>query len=112
VRLYEPADRLHPGHRRRIKVWGASRLVEGAEALMRRLMPEGYRARPEQVVLFNVTAWDVNCPQHIPQRFEASYVEAVIKERYERIALLEAEVERLREGRAENCCANDRSSLQ
>ena len=82
--------------RRRIKVWGTARVVEGDEALLRRLMPEGYRARPEQVVLFTVTAWDVNCPQHIPQRFEAAYVEAALRARDERIAVLEAEIERLR----------------
>jgi predicted pyridoxine 5'-phosphate oxidase superfamily flavin-nucleotide-binding protein len=83
-------------HRRRIKLWGTARVVEGDEALLRRLMPEGYRARPEQVVLFTVTAWDVNCPQHIPQRFEAADVQAAIRSRDERIATLEAEVERLR----------------
>ena len=82
--------------RRRIKVWGTARVVEGDEALLGRLMPVGYRARPEQVVLFTVTAWDVNCPQHIPQRFEAADVEAAIQSRDERIAALEAEVERLR----------------
>jgi uncharacterized protein len=59
-------------------------------------MPEGYRARPEQVVLFTVTAWDVNCPQHIPQRFDAADVEAAIQSRDARIVALEAEVERLR----------------
>jgi predicted pyridoxine 5'-phosphate oxidase superfamily flavin-nucleotide-binding protein len=83
-------------HRRRIKVWGRARVVEGDEALVRRLMPEGYRARPEQVVLFTVTAWDVNCPQHIPQRFDAADVEAAIQSRDARIVALEAEVERLR----------------
>jgi uncharacterized protein len=83
-------------HRRRIKVWGVARVVEGEQSLLRRLMPQGYRARPEQVVLFTVTAWDVNCPQHIPQRFEAADVQAAIKSRDERIATLEAEVERLR----------------
>jgi len=83
-------------HQRRIKVWGMARVVEGDEALVRRLMPKGYRARPEQVVLFTVTAWDVNCPQHIPQRFEAADVAAALKSRDERIAALEAEVERLR----------------
>ena len=86
--------------RRRIKVWGTARVVEGDEELLRRLMPAGYRARPEQVVLFTVTAWDVNCPQHIPQRFEAADVEAAIQSRDERIAALEAEVERLRTARA------------
>jgi uncharacterized protein len=81
-------------HRRRSKVWGTARVEEGDEALVRRLMPEGYRARPEQVVLFTVTAWDVNCPQHIPQRFEAADVRAAIESRDQRIAALEAEVER------------------
>jgi uncharacterized protein len=83
-------------HRRRIKVWGTARVVEGDEALMRRLMPAGYRARPEQVVLFNVAAWDVNCPQHIPQRFEAADVRSAIDSRDQRIAALEAEVAHLR----------------
>jgi len=83
-------------NRRRIKVWGTARVLEGDEALMRRLMPQGYRARPEQVLLFTVSAWDVNCPQHIPQRFEATDVNEAIRSRDERIAALEAEVKRLR----------------
>jgi predicted pyridoxine 5'-phosphate oxidase superfamily flavin-nucleotide-binding protein len=53
-------------------------------------MPEGYPARPERVLLFTVKAWDSNCNQHIPQRFEASDVEAAITERDQRIAALEA----------------------
>lgn len=81
--------------RRRIKLWGTARVVEGDEALLRRLMPPGYRARPEQVVLFTVTAWDVNCPQHIPQRFEAADVQAALDSRDRRIAELDAEVARL-----------------
>lgn len=84
-------------NRRRIKVWGTARIVNADEALLHRLMPEGYRARAEQIVLFTVTAWDVNCPQHIPQRFEAADVEEAIKSRDRRIATLEAELERLRD---------------
>jgi hypothetical protein len=83
--------------RRRIKIWGTARVVEGDKALVRRLMPVDYRARPEQVLLFTVTAWDVNCPQHIPQRFEAADVAAALELRDRRIAELEAEVQRLRE---------------
>jgi uncharacterized protein len=85
-------------HQRRIKVWGTARVMEGDEALVRRLMPQGYRARPEQVVLFTVTAWDVNCPQHIPQRIEAGDVREAIESRDRRIAALEAEIERLQGG--------------
>lgn len=82
--------------RRRIKIWGTARVVEGDEELLRRLASADYRAKLEQVVLFTVTAWDVNCPQHIPQRFEAADVQAAIRTRDERIAALEAELERLR----------------
>lgn len=87
-------------HRRRIKIWGTARVVEGDDALVQQLMPMDYRARPEQVLLFTVSAWDVNCPQHIPQRFEAADVEAAIESRDQRIAALETEVKQLRQERA------------
>ena len=83
--------------RRRIKIWGEARVVEGDAGLTAGLMPANYKARPEQVILFTVAAWDTNCPQHIPQRFEAADVAAALAERDERIEALEAEVRRLRE---------------
>ena len=83
-------------HRRRIKIWGTARVVEDDPALVARLMPEGYRARPEQTILFKIAAWDANCRQHIPQRFEAEDVARVLGEKDNRIAELEAEVARLR----------------
>lgn len=82
--------------RQRIKIWGEARVVEGDAELLAKLMPDGYKARPDQVILFTVSAWDANCPQHIPQRFEAADVAAALAERDERIAALEAEVARLR----------------
>lgn len=84
-------------HRQRVKIWGAARVVEGDAELTQKLMPEGYRARAEQVILFTVTAWNANCPQHIPQRFEAADVAAALAVRDQRIAELEAEVARLTE---------------
>jgi predicted pyridoxine 5'-phosphate oxidase superfamily flavin-nucleotide-binding protein len=83
-------------HRRRIKLWGEARAIEGDAELMKRLMPAGYKARPEQVILFTVLAWDSNCQQHIPQRFEAADVAAALTERDKRIEALEAEIKRLR----------------
>lgn len=83
-------------HRQRIKIWGEARVVEGDEALIARLMPQGYKARPEQVILFTVTAWDANCPQHIPVRFEAADVTAALDARDARIQALELEVQQLR----------------
>ena len=84
-------------HRRRIKIWGEARVVEGDAELTAKLMPAGYRAKPEQTILFTVAAWDVNCPQHIPQRFDAADVAAALKERDAKIAALEAEIARLKE---------------
>jgi predicted pyridoxine 5'-phosphate oxidase superfamily flavin-nucleotide-binding protein len=91
-------------HRRRIKLWGEAQVVEGDAELTARLMPQGYKARPEQVVLFTVVAWDANCPQHIPQRFEAADVAAALAERDQRIAVLEAEIDRLRAADAGTSC--------
>lgn len=82
-------------NRQRVKIWGEARIVED-EALIARLMPADYKARPEQALLFTVAAWDANCPQHIPQRFEAADVAAALKSRDERIAALEAELALLR----------------
>lgn len=83
------------GAKQRVKIWGTARIVEGDRELIARLMPEGYQARPEQAILFTVTAWDANCPQHIPLRFEAAQVAAMLAERDERIKALEAELARL-----------------
>lgn len=83
-------------HQRRVKVWGEARVVEGDVALIETLMPKGYKARAEQAILFRVSAWDSNCPQHIPQRFDASDVAAALAERDRRIASLEAEIAELR----------------
>jgi len=79
-------------HRRRVKIWGEARVVEDDSALVQSMMPKGYRARGEQVVLFTISAWDTNCPQHIPQKFDAADVAAALATRDARIAELEAEV--------------------
>jgi len=85
-------------HRRRIKIWGEAKVVEGDADLMAKLMPSDYAARPEQVIVFTVTAWDANCPQHIPVRFEADTVQAALDQRDLRIGQLEAELAALKSG--------------
>jgi uncharacterized protein len=82
--------------RQRIKIWGEARVVSEDPALLEALRPRDYKAAPEQAILFKVTAWDANCPQHIPQRFEAADVAAALAERDRKIGELEAELERLR----------------
>lgn len=82
--------------RRRVKIWGRARVVDDDPGLIEKLMAPGYKARAERAIVFTVDAWDLNCPQHIPQRFEAKDVKAALEERDARIRELEAEVARLK----------------
>lgn len=86
-------------HRRRVKLWGEARVIEDDAELLAKLMPQGYKARPEQVIVFAVAAVDLNCSQHIPQRFEAEDVAMALAVREQRIKALEAEIERLHEAK-------------
>jgi predicted pyridoxine 5'-phosphate oxidase superfamily flavin-nucleotide-binding protein len=83
-------------NRRRVKLWGEAQVVEDAPDLMRRLTTAGYRGRPEQVIVFKLEAWDVNCPQHIPQMFYAEDIKEAVDKLKERIARLEQENASLR----------------
>jgi predicted pyridoxine 5'-phosphate oxidase superfamily flavin-nucleotide-binding protein len=77
--------------RRRIKLWGHARTSDES-ALVAELMPAGYRAQGEQALLFEIAAWDVNCPQHIPQKIDAAEFAQAVAHRDTRIAQLEAEL--------------------
>ena len=81
--------------RRRIKVWGTARVVPATPELVALLAKPGYRARIEQVMLLTVRAWDVNCPQHIPQKLDAAEVAETVAALKKRIAELEKENARL-----------------
>lgn len=87
-------------NRRRLKIWGRARLVEGAEdpALLARLAPEGYRARPERAMLIDVAALDWNCPQHIPERYTLEELEPALADLRAEIAGLRAENAALKAG--------------
>lgn len=83
-------------HQKRVKVWGRLREIEGNDELTAKLIPPGYQARPERVFLFTVTAWDVNCPQHIPRKFDMALVKYQFDKMEAEIAALKAEVARLK----------------
>ncbi len=84
-------------NRRRIKIWGHAKVVEDDAGLLARLMPGGYKARPERVFVFTITAWDVNCPQHITARYDEDMVRQVTQKLTFRVSELEAENAQLRE---------------
>ena len=64
-------------------------VVEEPELRRSYLLPEGRRARIEQVVLLAVAAWDINCPQHIPHKLDAAEVGELVTTLRARIAELE-----------------------
>jgi uncharacterized protein len=77
--------------RQRIKIWGKAQVFEANATLLDQLMPKDYRAKPEQVIVFTVSTWDANCPQHIPVRMEASDIQQLLDQRDTRIRELEAQ---------------------
>lgn len=79
-------------NRRRIKVWGEIEVIEGDGDLDAALAVPGYRGVPEQAIVFTITAWDINCPQHIPQLLPAEEVAEALATRDARIAALEAQL--------------------
>jgi len=88
-------------HRQRIKIWGTAIVLESDSELISTLMPQHYGAKAEQVIIFTVTAWDSNCPQHIPVRFDAAAVMAALDQRDQRIQALEALLAELRQAGGE-----------
>jgi len=77
-------------NRRRIKIWGRARVVEEDAELLARLTGPDDAARPEQAIVFEVAAWDINCPRHIVPRYTEAEIEAATAPLRRRIAELEA----------------------
>jgi predicted pyridoxine 5'-phosphate oxidase superfamily flavin-nucleotide-binding protein len=78
-------------NRRRVKIWGTARMVEDDAALIQRLTDADYPdGKPERAVVFTITAWDVNCPQHITPRFTEADIARAVQPLHDRIRELEA----------------------
>ena len=83
-------------HRRRVKIWGRARYVEDDSELLARLADADYVGVPERAILFTVEAWDVNCPQHITQRFSFEEMAPTVAALESRVAELETELAALK----------------
>ncbi|EEA93258.1 pyridoxamine 5'-phosphate oxidase family protein [Pseudovibrio sp. JE062] len=81
----------------RIKIWGTAKVIENDPELIEQLMQydQPYRAAPEQAIIFTIDAWDANCPQHIPVRVDAEWVRSALEEKEQKIAELEAQIQKL-----------------
>jgi predicted pyridoxine 5'-phosphate oxidase superfamily flavin-nucleotide-binding protein len=83
-------------NRQRVKLWGKARVVDDDPVLLERLADPAYPGRAERAILFEIEAWDVNCPQHIHRRFSQRQVSQAIAELQARIADLEGQLTALR----------------
>ncbi len=79
-------------HGRRIKLWGNARVVEGDGVLEEKLRDSDYPGKIERVILFEIEAWDINCPQHIHKRFPQKAVAPVIEQFQKRVQELESTI--------------------
>jgi predicted pyridoxine 5'-phosphate oxidase superfamily flavin-nucleotide-binding protein len=76
-------------NRTRIKIWGTAVVIDDDEELLSSLSDPSYRGRVERAIQFTVTAWDVNCPQHIQPRFTKEQLEPIINPLKKRTTELE-----------------------
>ncbi len=85
-------------NKRRLKIYATAEVVELKDNpdLHQLLDLEGYKFRPERMMVFHVEAYDWNCPQHITPRYTVEEIEEVLKPQYEHIKNLEAEIAELK----------------
>lgn len=77
----------------RIKIWGEAEVVDNVADFEEILPDSDYRARVERIIKIKITAWDINCPQHIQQRFTVEEFQPYIDRLQQRIEELEAQLE-------------------
>ena len=82
--------------RRRIKIWGRARLVEDDPDLVARLADDDLDAAPDRAIVFEIEAWDRNCPQFITPRLSGTEIAGIVAPLESRIAELETEIAALR----------------
>lgn len=83
-------------HQSRVKLWGRARVVEDDPELLAQLSDPSYPAKVDRAIVIDIDAWDGNCRQHIPQRFDAADVADAMGRLQARITELEAENQALK----------------
>jgi predicted pyridoxine 5'-phosphate oxidase superfamily flavin-nucleotide-binding protein len=85
--------------RSRLKLYAKARIVELKDdtALHAQLDLKEYKYRPERMMLFDVEAYDWNCPQHITPRYTAEEINEALAPQRDYVAKLEAEIKSLKQ---------------
>ena len=82
--------------RTRVKIWGEAYVEFKDKALMESLAVDSYSANVERAIIFKIKAVDVNCPQHIVQRYTSEEIDQMMTPLKERITELENELNKLK----------------
>jgi predicted pyridoxine 5'-phosphate oxidase superfamily flavin-nucleotide-binding protein len=82
----------------RLKIYAEAEIVEIRDHpdLYDLLKPDDYKFKPERLMIFQIKAYDWNCPQHITPRYTRQEMEPMLEEQNAYIRGLEREVERLK----------------
>jgi predicted pyridoxine 5'-phosphate oxidase superfamily flavin-nucleotide-binding protein len=85
-------------NRRRLKIFAHAEVKDLADnpELAAKIATPGYRGKAERAFVLHLDAFDWNCPQHIPQRFDAQDVAQAVATLQRRIEALETENKALR----------------
>lgn len=83
--------------RARLKILAKAEIIEIKDdaALFSLLDLPGYQFVPERMLVFNVEAYDWNCPQHIRPRYTLEEINEAFAPQVKHIAALDAEIKRL-----------------
>ncbi|MEH6535015.1 MAG: pyridoxamine 5'-phosphate oxidase family protein [Psychroserpens sp.] len=83
----------------RLKIFAKAEVVQLKDdpELYELLNLDDYKFRPERMMVFNIEAYDWNCPQHITPRYTTGEIEKAFSPQQEYIKSLEKEVKELKE---------------
>lgn len=84
--------------RARLKIFAKAEVIELKDdpTLFSLLDLDGYKFRPERMMIFHIEAYDWNCPQHITPRYTVEDIEEIFASQQEYVNNLEEEVKLLR----------------
>jgi hypothetical protein len=90
--------------RARLKIFAKAEILdlENNSELFKSLNLNGYKFRPDRMMIFNIEAYDWNCPQHITPRYTVEEIEEAFTPQRNYIAKLEAEIKSLKAGLKNN----------
>ena len=82
----------------RLKIYAKAEVVEIDKnpGLYDLLKPDAYKYKPEWMLIFKISAYDWNCPQHIVPKYTLEEIEELLKPQKAYIEGLEQEIKKLK----------------